>query len=487
MYVEGDYVSFIIGIAKMIDVLVIGAGPAGVLAALRAADLGARTVLVTRAEFGGMAATDGPVPVRTLAHAARLIREARQLDQYGIGVSEPLLDYSRLLERVREVVNDVRAHSSLRPQIDSLGVTVHEHAGVARFTDDHTIQTETGLQLQAEKIVVCTGGLSRRLPVPGFEFTNTHSDAWSLTSVPPSMLVIGAGATGVQVASIFNTFGSRIQLFQTGPRILPSEDEDVSAAVAAAFRSANIAVHENIGAIEAFEKTPTGVRMIFSRDGIQGSAEATLAVVAAGWVADTAGLSLATARVETDHRGFVKVDEHLRTSKSHIFAAGDVTGRLMLVPQAIRDGFVAATNAVQGSTMTIGDLVSPIGSFTDPEYAQVGLTEAKSRERHDVETTVLRFDSTTRTIIDGHKVGFCKLIIDRKTHGILGCHVVGERAVEITQVAGIVIAAGMRVDDLAQIPLSFPTYAGILARAAASAARKLNLDGEWQANPIEST
>ena len=471
----------------MIDVLVIGAGPAGVLAALRAADLGARTVLVTRAEFGGMAATDGPVPVRTLAHAARLIREARQLDQYGIGVSEPLLDYSRLLERVRDVVNDVSAHSSLRPQIDSLGVTVHEHAGVARFTDDHTIQTETGLQLQAEKIVVCTGGLSRRLPVPGFEFTNTHSDAWSLTSVPPSMLVIGAGATGVQVASIFNAFGSRIQLFQTGPRILPSEDEDVSAAVAAAFRSANIAVHENIGAIEAFEKTPTGVRMIFSRDGIQGSAEATLAVVAVGWVADTAGLSLATARVETDHRGFVKVDEHLRTSKSHIFAAGDVTGRLMLVPQAIRDGFVAATNAVQGSTMTIGDPVSPIGSFTDPEYAQVGLTEAKSRERHDVETTVLRFDSTTRTIIDGHKVGFCKLIIDRKTHGILGCHVVGERAVEITQVAGIVIAAGMRVDDLAQIPLSFPTYAGILARAAASAARKLNLKGEWQANPIEST
>jgi len=471
----------------MIDVLVIGAGPAGVLAALRAADLGARTVLVTRAEFGGMAATDGPVPVRTLAHAARLIREARQLDQYGIGVSEPLLDYSRLLERVREVVNDVRAHSSLRPQIDSLGVTVHEHAGVARFTDDHTIQTETGLQLQAEKIVVCTGGLSRRLPVPGFEFTNTHSDAWSLTSVPPSMLVIGAGATGVQVASIFNAFGSRIQLFQTGPRILPSEDEDVSAAVAAAFRSANIAVHENIGAIEAFEKTPTGVRMIFSRDGIQGSAEATLAVVAVGWVADTAGLSLATARVETDHRGFVKVDEHLRTSKSHIFAAGDVTGRLMLVPQAIRDGFVAATNAVQGSTMTIGDPVSPIGSFTDPEYAQVGLTEAKSRERHDVETAVLRFDSTTRTIIDGHKVGFCKLIIDRKTHGILGCHVVGERAVEITQVAGIVIAAGMRVDDLAQIPLSFPTYAGILARAAASAAPKLNLKGEWQANPIEST
>src|SRR5947209_11547929 len=112
----------------MIDVLVIGAGPAGVLAALRAGDLGARTVLVTRTEFGGTAANDGPVPVRTLAHAARLIREARQLSEYGIGVSEPVLDYPRLLARVREVINHVRAHSSLRPQIDSLGVAVHEHA-----------------------------------------------------------------------------------------------------------------------------------------------------------------------------------------------------------------------------------------------------------------------------------------------------------------------------------------------------------------------
>jgi dihydrolipoamide dehydrogenase len=470
----------------MIDVLVIGGGPAGVLAALRAADLGARTVLVTRTEFGGMAANDGPVPVRTLAHAARLIREARQLSEYGIGVSEPVLDYPRLLARVREVINDVRAHSSLRPQIDSLGVAVHERAGVARFADEHTIETKSGLRLRAEKIVICTGGVSRRLSVPGFELTNTHSDAWGLTSVPPSMLVVGAGATGVQVASIFNAFGSRIQLFQTGPRILPSEDEDVSTAVAEAFRSANIAVHENIGAIEGFEKTPTGVRMIFSRDGVRDSAEATLAVVAVGWVGDTAGLSLASASVETDHRGFVKVDEYLRTSKPHIFAAGDITGRLMLVPQAIRDGFVAATNAVRGSTMTIGNPVSPIGSFTDPEYAQVGLTEAKARETHAIETAMIRFDSTTRTIIDGHKIGFCKLIVDRETHRILGCHVVGERAVEIAQVAGIVIAAGMRVDDLAQIPLSFPTYAGILARVAASAARKLNLKGNWEANQAES-
>ena len=131
--------------------------------------------------------------------------------------------------------------------------------------------------------------------------------------------------------------------------------------------------------------------------------------------------------------------------------------------------------------------ITGLPAFTDPEYAQVGLTEAKARETHDVVTAVIRFDSTTRTIIDGRKVGFCKLIADRTTCRMLGCHVVGERAVEITQVAAIAIAAKMRVDDLAHIPLSFPTYAGILARVAASAARELNLKVSWQAHQAEST
>jgi dihydrolipoamide dehydrogenase len=414
--------------------------------------------------------------VRTLAHAARLLRDARQLGEYGITVGEPVLDYRRLLARVREVLNDVRAHSAFRNQIDSLGVTVHEQAGAARFTDPHTILTESGLRLQAQTIVLCTGGVSRRLAVPGFELTNTHSDAWSLNSVPPSMLVIGAGATGVQVASIFSAFGSRIQLFQSGPRILPTEDGDVSAAVATAFRASGIVVQENFGTIESFEKTPGGVRMVYSKDGQRHSAEAALAVVAVGWIANTAELNLAAAGVESDQRGFVRVDAYLRTSAPHIFAAGDITGRLMLVPQGIQEGFVAATNAVRGATTTLESQASPIGSFTDPEYAQVGLTEAKARETHDFVTTVCRFDSTTRTIIDGRTFGFCKLLTDRATHKILGCHVVGERAVEIAQVAAIAIAAGMRVDELARVPLSFPTYAGMLGRVAASAARQLNLN-----------
>ncbi len=471
----------------MTDVLVVGAGPAGVAATLRAADLGARTTLVCGTAFGGMAANDGPVPVRALAHAGRLLRDARQLGQYGITVSEPALNYSRLLDRVREIVREVRSKSSLRPQIDSLGVTIHERTGTARFVDSHTIETRTGLRLQADKIIICTGGVSRRLPIPGFELTSTHSDAWALTSVPPSMLIVGAGATGVQVASIFNAFGSSVQLFEAGPRILATEDVDISAAAAAALRRSGIAVREGFGAIEAFEKTATGVRMIFNKDGRRDNAEASLVVVAVGWVAETSELNVAAAGVSLNQRKFVEVDKHLRTSAPHVFAAGDITGRLMLVPQAIQGGWVAATNAVKGPTMPLVDQVSPMGSFTEPEYAQVGLTEAKARESHDIVVSTAHFDATTRTIIDGRTFGFCKLIIDRKTCKVIGCHVIGDRAVDIVEVAAIVIASGMRIDDLAQIPMAFPTYGAILARAAVMAAGQLGLSVGWQGDHLEGT
>jgi pyruvate/2-oxoglutarate dehydrogenase complex dihydrolipoamide dehydrogenase (E3) component len=469
----------------MIDVVVIGGGPAGMTAALRAGDLRAKTVLVTRDEFGGMAANDGPVPVRTLAHAARLLRNARDLARYGITVSEPILDYARLLGRVREVVADVRAHSTFSAQLRDVGVVVNEQCGATQFTDAHTLETESGLQLRAEKFIICTGGMSRQLSLPGAELTVTHSDAWGLKAVPPSLLVIGGGATGAQVASVFNAFGSRTTLFHAGPRIVPTEDKEVSAALAAAFRNSGIDVRENFGVIESFEKTADGVRMWFAKDGRREHAQATLVVVAIGWTANTAALRLDRAGVETEARNFVRVDEFLRTSAPHVFAAGDVTGRMMLVPQAIQQGFVAATNAVQGATMTLLEGAAPIGSFTDPEYAQVGLTEDQARAAADVVVAKVCFDSTTRTIIDGRTSGFCKLIVDQGTRQILGCHVVGERAVELTQVAAVAMAGRMRVDDLAQVPLSFPTYAGVLARVAAQAAHRLNLPLDWQAGELE--
>jgi pyruvate/2-oxoglutarate dehydrogenase complex dihydrolipoamide dehydrogenase (E3) component len=461
------------------DVIVIGAGPAGVMAALRAAQLGARTTLVTRGDFGGMAANDGPVPVRTLAQAARLIRGARKLDRFGISTGPPVLDYSQLLERVRDVVADVGRHSAFRADVDRLGVRLIEQSGNARFVDAHTIETEGGLRMQAEHIILCAGGTSRRLSVPGAELTATHTDAWSLTRVPQSILVIGAGMTGAQVASVFQAFGSRIVLFQRASRILPAEDEDVAVAVAAGFRDSGMIVREDFGTIESFERVHAGMRMNFSREGVQGSAEAELVVVAIGWVADTGGLNLSAAGIQTDDRGYVAVDACLRTSTSHIYAAGDITGRSMLVPQAIQDGWVAATNAVRCTSMPFTEGVCPTGGFTDPEYASVGLTEAKARQIHNIVTAVVHFDTTTRTIIDDRTVGFCKLLVDRGTRMIVGCHVVGERAVEIVQLAAMVMSSRTPVEELIRLPLSFPTYTGILMRAAYRAVEQLGIQARW--------
>ena len=454
-------------------IIVVGAGPAGMQAALRAAELGAQVELVTSGGFGGMAADDGPIPVRALAHAARLIRDAKQLGKYGIITGEPVLDYQRLLIRVREIIEETRAQVSRRSNFDLLGVKLCEFAGKAFFKDPYTIGTESGLNLQADAIILCVGGISRRLPVPGFELTCTHSDAWSLATVPPSMLVVGGGDTGAQVASVFSAFGTRVQLLQSGPRILASADEDVSIEVANAFRASGIEVTENFGSIDSFGKTATGIRMNYSKDGIKGQAEAALAVMAVGWIANTSGLNLAAAGVELNERGFVKVDDFNRTSSPHIFAAGDITGRLMLVPQALQEGFVAATNAVGDGTMQLGGVVNPVGSFTDPEYAQVGLSETDARKSHDVLATVVRFESMARPIIDGHEKGFCKLIIDRQSQRILGCHIVGERAVDIIQLVAVAITANMSLEDFLRIPISFPIYANILTRAVAVSLREL--------------
>jgi pyruvate/2-oxoglutarate dehydrogenase complex dihydrolipoamide dehydrogenase (E3) component len=472
------------GQAEASDVAVVGAGPAGIAAALRAALLGARTTLVSRAAFGGMAANDGPVPVRALAHAGRLVREARHLPLYGIAVSDPAVDYSSLLARVAAVTAQVRERSLLRDDLEGAGVVVLEHAGAARFVDERTVQCAAGRVVRAERFVVCTGGRSRPLPVAGAELTVSHSAAWGLTAIPESLLVIGAGATGVQVASIFNAFGTQVSLLEVAPRILVAADEDVSAAMAIGLRAAGVDVYEGVAGIERFERCSAGTRTVFRHAGEERNLDAAFAVVAIGWIADVEGPNLGAIGVETDRRGYVQTDAALRTTAPHVFAAGDVTGRGLLVHEAIRQGYVAGTNAALGSETVVEPSLSPVGSFTDPEYGSVGVTEAAAREEHDVTVATVSYDSIPRPLIDGRPDGFCKLVVDRRDHAVLGCHVVGERAVELVQQAAIAMAAGMKVEDLAQVSFAFPTYSNALGRASIRAAIDLGVAGSWAADVL---
>jgi pyruvate/2-oxoglutarate dehydrogenase complex dihydrolipoamide dehydrogenase (E3) component len=234
-----------------------------------------------------------------------------------------------------------------------------------------------------------------------------------------------------------------------------------------------IRILEDAGTTERFESCPTGVRLIYTKSDTRQHVDATVAVVAVGWVANTSGLDLAAAGVQTDQRGYVWVDSQLRTTVPHIFAAGDITGHLMVVHEAVREGYLAATNAVLGSTSAMPAEVSPIGRFTDPEYASVGVTEATARNSRDVIVATERFDSLARPIIDDRPTGFCKLVVDRQLHTILGCHIVGERAGELAQLAAVAMASGMKVEQLALVPFSFPTYANAIGRAAVEAARNL--------------
>lgn len=472
----------------MYDVVVIGAGPAGMEAARRACELGARTAIVTRDYLGGMGNHDGPIPVRTLAQAARLIREAEHLPRYGVDIQIEKVNYPRLLERVRAVVEEVDKCMNSREYFGGLGITIFEHAGLAHFIDPHTIETENGFHIQGQKFIITGGGQSRLLPIPGIEHTITHSDAWCLRDVPESMVVVGAGATGVQVASIFRAFGCQVSLFEVAPRILSIEDEDVSAAMAAAYRAGGMMVVEGFDGVDEIRRDGNALQFVYRVQGRQHSLRTAAVVLAVGWVANADALNLAAAGVQTSPRGYIQVNEFMQTSAEHIFAAGDIIGQVMLVPSAIQGGYHAASNAVEGLLYPLNYDLIPTGSFTDPEYASVGLTEAAARRAADIVVGVVRFDQFPRSIIDGRTRGFCKLIVDRNTHQFLGAHVVGERAVETVQMVAAGMAAGLKVEDLARIPLSFPTYVGIVGWAAADIVDKLGIElgrAQWEPHRVK--
>ena len=455
----------------------IGGGPAGVTAALRARELGASVALVERGNMGGVCTNDGCVPTRVLARAARLVRDAEQFADYGLVGAPPEVDFARLLNRTQRVVYEVQEKKQLRRQIEAAGATVMDRTGDAGFVDGHTLVLGDGSRVSGEKFVVCAGGHARRMDFPGAAHAITHSDVWTMKDLPSSVVVVGAAATGCQLASVFAAFGSRVRLLEVAPRILGGEDELVSDGVAGAFSGRDIEILTGIGGVDRIEKEDGQLRLSYTQGGEDRGLDTEAVVLAVGWPGNAETLNLDVAGVETG-RGYVVVDDCLRTSAPHVFAAGDVTGRMMLVQSANYEGSLAAENAVLGEERDYRHAIVPHGGFTDPEYASVGLTEIRARNEfgdEDCAVAVVPYADLDRGVIDGHPDGSCKLIVSRSSRRILGAHIVGEQAVEVVQLVATAMGAGMSVEQLANLELAYPTFTAIVGLAARKLVRELGL------------
>lgn len=467
----------------MYDVIVIGGGPAGVTAALRARELGASVALVERDRFGGTCTNDGCVPTRVMAHAARLAREAKQFEIYGLNAPLPELDFQQLLRRVQQVVYTIHEKKQLLKTFEDVGVEVYLGAGAGKFHDEHIILMDNGEKLEAEKFIICVGGHARKLNFPGAEHALTHTDIWELKTLPKTLAIVGASATGCQLASIFDDFGTRVWLFEVSDRILRLEDSSISASIQEAFDRRAIKIKTGIGGIERIEAHNGGKRLVYLNKGEAQNIDVDGVVLAVGWPGNVENLNLEAAGVFSE-RGFIPVDDYLRTSKEHIYAAGDITGRMGLVQRAGIDARIAAENAVLGAGQRYRQQIVPHGGFTDPEYGSVGMTEEQAREAADPVVAEVPFINMDRAVIDGRTEGCCKLIVSRETHRILGAHVVGEQALEIIHLVAAGMAADMWVEQLAELEIAYPTYTAVVGLAARQIIRELGvvpLAPQWRA------
>ncbi|WP_432570304.1 dihydrolipoyl dehydrogenase family protein [Kineococcus sp. SYSU DK005] len=449
------------------DVVVVGGGPAGTSAAVRAAELGARTALLEARRTGGTCVNTGCVPTRVLAKTARLVREVRTAADHGIAVAGQSVDWSATVARVRATVERVQEAKADPQRLADLGVDLVLE-GRARFVDPHTLELErTGRRVRGRSVVLCVGGRSRRLPLPGAELATHPEEVLDLPALPRRLAVVGAGNTGAQLVTVFRALGSEVLLLDLAPRVLPTSDADVSHAVREAFEEQGVRVRTGIEGVERLDRRADGAVDLTWREGGRGCTEAFDAVVlSVGWPAALEGLGLEAAGITATPAG-VPVDEHLRSEVPHVFVAGDATGSSMLVQAAHAEAEAAAHNAVLGPTRCAPHRLLPAGGFTDPDYAGVGATEEEARARDPrCHVVTVPFAQMERPIIDDRTRGFLKLVADRRREVVLGAHAVGEEAVEIVQAVTTAMAAGVDVATLARVEFAYPTYSAVIGEAA---------------------
>jgi pyruvate/2-oxoglutarate dehydrogenase complex dihydrolipoamide dehydrogenase (E3) component len=453
--------------------LVIGGGPAGTAAALQGLELGAAVTLLEADQVGGTNLNRGPAPVRTLARAARLARDWSSWESFGLDGPRPVPSLPAILANSTRVARYAHDKKDLAGHLRQHGIGLAEQLGPVRFTSPHTVHAEDGRHWHADRIVIAVGCRAAPLPVPGGDLALTYRDIRALTSMPDEVAVIGGADTGCQIASIFADLGSNVRVFEAGPRLVPTADASISAALGRAFAAKGMRLHTGT-LVRELGRDNGRIVIQFSGAGPAQTTRADAVFAAVGWPANLDRLNLGAAGVASTRQA-IGVDEYLRTNVPHIFAAGDVNGRSKLVQSARLEGRLAAWNAVHGPTRQPAYDAVPSGSFTDPEYGAVGLTEAQAAEAHQIAVGIASYDDLLRPVADGRPDGFCKLIADRATRTILGGHVLGEYSAETVQVVATAMSAGMTVEHLAEMQFAYPTFTEAISMAAQKICRDIGI------------
>ncbi|MEX1209106.1 MAG: mercury(II) reductase [Acidimicrobiia bacterium] len=446
------------------DLLIIGSGSAAFAAAIKASELGARVAMVERGTVGGTCVNVGCVPSKALLRAAEHYHRAGRSPFAGLPTAVGSVDLAALVAQKDDLVNTMR-REKYEDLIDVYGIDLIR--GEARFTGPDTVEVD-GRVVSAGRYLIATGAAPWTPPIAGLNEVGylTSTTALGLTELPAEMIVVGANAIGLELGQLFAHLGSRVTLVEVLDRIAPFEEPEISAALQAHLESIGTRVLTSATITKAGR---SGDRrwLDITIAGITERIEADQLVIATGRRADTAGLGLEAARVDTDPRGHVVVDSAMATTNPRVFAAGDVTNLPQFVYVAARSGGVAAEHALKGTGRRIDLNFMPRVTFTSPPIASVGFTEAQAADAgHRVITSLLPLSAVPRALVDHDTTGLVKLVADEATGRMLGAHILAEGAGDVIQAMVIALQHRVTIEEIAGTFHPYLTMAEALKLAA---------------------
>ena len=458
------------------DVVIIGSGPGGYTAAIRAGQFGLKTAMIEKdSALGGTCLQVGCIPTKAMLFSAELWDHLKEAKEYGIDLSsDPKINWTSVLQRKTKIVTKHTKGLEFLMRKNKVDVV----SGWGRLTGPakdgiHSVEvSKTGSEtkiLKAKNVILATGSEARM--IPGLQPDSTiltNVEVLSMTSIPKSLVVVGAGAVGMEFASIFRSFGTEVTVLEMLPRVVPVEDEDISKELSRIYRKRGITCHTS-AKMDKVDKTKDGVSVTFTVDGKQQKLDAEKILIAVGRKPVTESVGLEKTKIKPD-RGFIKINQWMQTDEPGIYAIGDIViGTPQLAHVAMMEAIVAIAKIAGKTAKPINPLRIPNATYCHPEIGSVGLTEAKAREAgHELKVGKSPFTANSRASIVGSHDGFVKIVADAKHGEILGVHIIGPQATELIAEAVAAMELEATVEELMFTIHAHPTLSEAMLDASNS-------------------